>query len=83
MAACPARLLPNHLFHFARSGLDDRLTTYRVADCTGCGRCTEACPASLPLARVIGEARKKLAAAPTPAPTPIHDPGPGRCPTQS
>lgn len=61
VAVCPARLLPNHLFHFARAGLDDRLATYRVADCTGCGNCTEVCPAGLPLVQVIGEAREKQA----------------------
>lgn len=73
VAACPTRLLPNHLFHFARAGLDDRLTTYRVADCTGCGNCTEACPVGLPLAQVIGEAREKQAGL---DPERFREPGP-------
>lgn len=61
--ACPAKLLPHYLYHFALADLAEQLEIYRVVDCTACGACSEVCPTGLPLARRIAAARAQIQAA--------------------
>lgn len=47
--ACPADLLPQQLYWYARSRQFDRAVAYHLFDCIECGVCTAVCPSHLPL----------------------------------
>lgn len=47
--ACPASLLPQQLYWFARSKEYERLEEYNLADCIECGACSYVCPSNIPL----------------------------------
>jgi electron transport complex protein RnfC len=47
--ACPARLLPQQLYWFARSQDLERLEEHHIFDCIECGACSYVCPSHIPL----------------------------------
>ncbi|WP_439106970.1 electron transport complex subunit RsxC [Congregibacter sp.] len=46
---CPARLLPQQLYWFARAQDHERLEEHHLFDCIECGACSYACPSHIPL----------------------------------
>lgn len=47
--ACPASLLPQQLYWFARGKAYDKLEEHRLIDCIECGACSYVCPSHIPL----------------------------------
>lgn len=47
--ACPASLLPQQLYWYARAQDHDRLQAHNVFDCIECGACSYVCPSQIPL----------------------------------
>ncbi|MDP5053687.1 MAG: electron transport complex subunit RsxC, partial [Congregibacter sp.] len=47
--ACPARLLPQQLYWFARAQDLERLEEHHLFDCIECGACSYVCPSHIPL----------------------------------
>ena len=47
--ACPASLLPQQLFWFARGKEYDKLEQHNLFDCIECGACSWVCPSNIPL----------------------------------
>ncbi|ROS05806.1 electron transport complex protein RnfC [Sinobacterium caligoides] len=47
--ACPAGLLPQQMYWFAKAGELDKLEAHNIADCIECGCCTYVCPSNIPL----------------------------------
>jgi electron transport complex protein RnfC len=47
--ACPARLLPQQLYWFARARDHERLEEHHLFDCIECGACSYVCPSHIPL----------------------------------
>ncbi len=47
--ACPASLLPQQLYWFARSREFEKLEEHNLFDCIECGACSYSCPSNIPL----------------------------------
>jgi electron transport complex protein RnfC len=47
--ACPASLLPQQLYWFARGKEYEKLENHKLFDCIECGACSFVCPSSIPL----------------------------------
>lgn len=47
--ACPAQLLPQQLYWFARAKDHERLEEHKLFDCIECGACSYVCPSHIPL----------------------------------
>ncbi len=47
--ACPAELLPQQLFWFAKAQEFEKAEMYNLFDCIECGACSYVCPSSIPL----------------------------------
>lgn len=47
--ACPAKLLPQQLYWFARSKEHDKAREHNIFDCIECGACAWVCPSNIPL----------------------------------
>jgi electron transport complex protein RnfC len=47
--ACPAELLPQQLYWYARAKDHERLEEHNLADCIECGACSYVCPSHIPL----------------------------------
>ena len=47
--ACPASLLPQQLYWFARGKEYEKLESHNLFDCIECGACSYVCPSSIPL----------------------------------
>lgn len=62
---CPADLLPQQLYWYARSADLDRAQQYNLMDCIECGACAWVCPSNIPLVQYYrfakGEVRAQVA----------------------
>jgi electron transport complex protein RnfC len=47
--ACPASLLPQQMYWFARGKEFEKLETHKLFDCIECGACSWVCPSNIPL----------------------------------
>jgi electron transport complex protein RnfC len=47
--ACPASLLPQQLYWFARGKEHEKLESHNLFDCIECGACSWVCPSNIPL----------------------------------
>ena len=47
--ACPASLLPQQMYWYARSKNHEGLLAHNLMDCIECGACSYACPSNIPL----------------------------------
>ena len=48
-SVCPAGLLPQQLYWFAKSGEHDKAEHHHLFDCIECGACAYVCPSKIPL----------------------------------
>ena len=55
--ACPASLLPQQLYWYARAKDYDKLATHNLADCIECGACSYVCPSEIPLVQYYRAAK--------------------------
>jgi len=60
--ACPANLLPQQLYWYARSDNLERAADYHLADCIECACCDVVCPSHIPLTQYFRSAKDKIAA---------------------
>jgi electron transport complex protein RnfC len=65
--ACPASLLPQQLYWFARGKEYEKLENHKLFDCIECGACSFVCPSNIPLVQFyraskaeVMQARKDL-----------------------
>ncbi len=59
---CPASLLPQQLYWFARSRNAEKLQEYDLFDCIECGCCDYVCPSHIPLAQYFRAAKGDIRA---------------------
>jgi electron transport complex protein RnfC len=59
--ACPARLLPQQLYWFARGKEYDKLEEHNLFDCIECGACSFACPSNIPLVQYYRASKAEIA----------------------
>ena len=57
---CPAQLLPQQLFWYARAQDVDKLQDYNLFDCIECGACSYACPSHIPLVQYYRAAKGEI-----------------------
>lgn len=55
--ACPAGLLPQQLYWYARSDDHDKLEAHNLFDCIECGACSFVCPSRIPLVQYYRAAK--------------------------
>jgi Na+-translocating ferredoxin:NAD+ oxidoreductase subunit C len=55
--ACPAGLLPQQLYWYARAQDEDKLKAHHLFDCIECGACTYVCPSHIPLVQFYRAAK--------------------------
>ena len=55
--ACPASLLPQQLYWYAKSEEYERLQNHNLFDCIECGACSYVCPSSIPLVQYYRAAK--------------------------
>ncbi|MBI2379926.1 MAG: electron transport complex subunit RsxC [Gammaproteobacteria bacterium] len=60
--ACPAKLLPQQLFWFARAGEDHKAVKHHLFDCIECGACAYVCPSDIPLVSYYRVAKDRIRA---------------------
>jgi electron transport complex protein RnfC len=58
--ACPARLLPQQLYWYARAKDFDKAQDYNLFDCIECGCCAYVCPSNLPLVQYYRFAKTEI-----------------------
>ncbi|MBL1377132.1 electron transport complex subunit RsxC [Zobellella iuensis] len=58
--ACPASLLPQQLYWFARAGEHDKLNSHNLFDCIECGACAYVCPSQIPLVQYYRVAKADI-----------------------
>ncbi len=58
--ACPASLLPQQLYWFARSDNFEKAQEYHLSDCIECGACAYVCPSEIPLVQYYRYAKSKM-----------------------
>ena len=59
--ACPADLLPQQLFWYAKARDLPKVQEYNLADCIECGACAYVCPSSIPLVQYYRYAKSEIA----------------------
>ena len=57
---CPANLLPQQLYWYARSGNHDSAQDYGLFDCIECGCCAYVCPSHIPLVQYYRHAKTAI-----------------------
>ncbi|WP_073275525.1 electron transport complex subunit RsxC [Microbulbifer donghaiensis] len=55
--ACPASLLPQQLYWYARVEDREKLQAYNLFDCIECGACSYVCPSTIPLVQYYRAAK--------------------------
>ncbi|WP_370452162.1 electron transport complex subunit RsxC [Microbulbifer sp. GL-2] len=55
--ACPASLLPQQLYWYARADEREKLQAYNLFDCIECGACSYVCPSTIPLVQYYRAAK--------------------------
>lgn len=60
---CPARLLPQQLYWYARARDLDKAQDYHLFDCIECGCCAHVCPSDIPLVQYYRFAKTEVWAA--------------------
>lgn len=55
--ACPAGLLPQQLYWYARADDHDKLQNHNLFDCIECGACSYVCPSAIPLVQYYRNAK--------------------------
>lgn len=58
--ACPASLLPQQLYWFARSEEFDKAEEHNLFDCIECGACAYVCPSQIPLVHYYRFAKNEI-----------------------
>jgi len=59
-SVCPADLLPQQLYWYARSGNLDAAQDYHLFDCIECGCCAYVCPSHIPLVQYYRHAKEEV-----------------------
>ena len=57
---CPAKLLPQQLYWFAKTADLDQAREYRLFDCIECGCCAYVCPSRIPLVHYYRHAKTQI-----------------------
>ncbi|HEY7773276.1 MAG TPA: electron transport complex subunit RsxC [Marinagarivorans sp.] len=55
--ACPAGLLPQQLYWYARADEHEKLQNHNLFDCIECGACSYVCPSAIPLVQYYRSAK--------------------------
>ncbi len=58
--SCPANLLPQQLYWYARSSEHEQLRHHNLFDCIECGACAYVCPSSIPLVQYYRAAKGEI-----------------------
>jgi electron transport complex protein RnfC len=58
--ACPATLLPQQLYWFAKGKELDKLESHNLADCIECGACAYVCPSQIPLVQYYRASKAEI-----------------------
>jgi electron transport complex protein RnfC len=58
--ACPASLLPQQLYWYARAEEYERLQNHNLFDCIECGACSYVCPSTIPLVQYYRAAKATI-----------------------
>ena len=59
--ACPANLLPQQLYWYAKARDLPKVQEYNLADCIECGACAYVCPSHIPLVQYYRYAKSEIA----------------------
>lgn len=57
---CPAELLPQQLYWFARAQEHDKAEHHNLFDCIECGACSYVCPSAIPLVQYYRHAKGEI-----------------------
>lgn len=58
--ACPAQLLPQQLYWFAKSSNLEQAEQHNIADCIECGACSFVCPSNIPLVQYYRHSKGEI-----------------------